>query len=272
MPGQFPPPPGEGPPPPFYTPNPAGGYFPLDIGRVFGLTFSLFRFKWRTFVGIALIVMIPATLLLMPSTWPSVPPRVDFSVQLQDVARGGTPQIAAAQITATALSFVVGANRRGRELRGPSGHHPGRAGNLRRQQARDRIVGPLRLRAHRDSGRCLFLIVLAVTFAVVLVGALIAGVAFLATFIRRVFRAGAGRFPRADRVRRRFCRARISDRSLVTLPAGHRDRAPGRGRCPSPELAARGWLIVARARLPLPIRTRRRSAHNRVDLRHLPFW
>ena len=42
----------------------SGGQYPLDMGRIFELTFSLFRFNWRTFVVAALLVMIPVSALL----------------------------------------------------------------------------------------------------------------------------------------------------------------------------------------------------------------
>ncbi len=61
-----PPPPSHGPfafpPPPepvptYGTPGaPAGSVFPIDIGRTFELTFSIFRNRWRTLVGIGLLV------------------------------------------------------------------------------------------------------------------------------------------------------------------------------------------------------------------------
>jgi hypothetical protein len=69
MPGRFPPPPDSG---PSWTPPPEGpdwqaptprGFYPLDISRVFELTFSLFRHRWRTLVGLALLVMVPLSLV-----------------------------------------------------------------------------------------------------------------------------------------------------------------------------------------------------------------
>jgi hypothetical protein len=74
MPGRFPPPPDSGPhasppgwgPPPdqqgWQTPPP--GFYPLDIGRIFGLTFSIFRFRWRTLVGVALLIMVPVSAIV----------------------------------------------------------------------------------------------------------------------------------------------------------------------------------------------------------------
>ncbi|MEX2546276.1 MAG: hypothetical protein WD830_00640 [Chloroflexota bacterium] len=49
--------------PPGFPPPPEGraspGFYPLDVDRVLRLTFSLFRFRWRTFLGITLAVMVP---------------------------------------------------------------------------------------------------------------------------------------------------------------------------------------------------------------------
>jgi hypothetical protein len=39
------------------------GFFPLEIGRVFELTFSLFRFRFTTMAGLALVTLLPATLI-----------------------------------------------------------------------------------------------------------------------------------------------------------------------------------------------------------------
>src|SRR4051812_28266482 len=62
-----PPPPPNMPPPPDYSQPPAGyppagpghGFYPLDLGRIWSLTFSLYRFKFRTFAGIALTLLVP---------------------------------------------------------------------------------------------------------------------------------------------------------------------------------------------------------------------
>ncbi|MEP7361295.1 MAG: hypothetical protein ABI744_06935 [Chloroflexota bacterium] len=91
-----PPPPYEPPPPPSHgpfafpsppdsgltgsgwspPPEPHGwqpvqrGFFPLDLGRVFELTFSLYRFRWRTLVAIGLLAEIgtaAASLLFLSS-------------------------------------------------------------------------------------------------------------------------------------------------------------------------------------------------------------
>lgn len=72
QPPQFPPPPPGSPPPGFpppslpdwspYGPAPQGWgrpAYPLDLGRVFELTFSLFRFRWRSFLGATLIITVP---------------------------------------------------------------------------------------------------------------------------------------------------------------------------------------------------------------------
>lgn len=72
---QPPPPPEHGPfaaaptwaPPPDAQPQlgwqrTGGGFYPLTIGRVFELTFSLYRNRWRTLVGIALVLEVLTTL------------------------------------------------------------------------------------------------------------------------------------------------------------------------------------------------------------------
>jgi hypothetical protein len=38
------------------------------LGRILELTFSIFRYRWKTFVGIALLIMVPAWVLLSIST------------------------------------------------------------------------------------------------------------------------------------------------------------------------------------------------------------
>ena len=65
MPGRFPPPP-EAPPgygPRHGAPSPGASIYPLDFGRVFELTFSLFRFNWKAFLAAALVIMIPVAAL-----------------------------------------------------------------------------------------------------------------------------------------------------------------------------------------------------------------
>src|SRR5919201_5293057 len=97
-PGRFPPPPEPGPPsfppppqggpPPFPPPNtgppgyppygyppgappPQGGwgfqppgFYPLDVGRIFSLSWSLYRFAWRRLIGIAVVALaLPYALL-----------------------------------------------------------------------------------------------------------------------------------------------------------------------------------------------------------------
>ena len=66
IPGRFPPPPEhEGAYGPMGTPGapygngPRGGFYPLDVNRVMRLTFSMFRFRLRTFLVISLAVMVP---------------------------------------------------------------------------------------------------------------------------------------------------------------------------------------------------------------------
>ncbi len=64
-PPQSSPPPQTGMPPGFPPPPEGRGspaFYPLSLERILQLTFSLFRFRWRTFVGITLVVMVPVTL------------------------------------------------------------------------------------------------------------------------------------------------------------------------------------------------------------------
>jgi len=52
-----------GPPPPPSGPTPSASFYPLTIGRGVSLAFHLFRFGWRTFVGISLVVFIPVVIV-----------------------------------------------------------------------------------------------------------------------------------------------------------------------------------------------------------------
>lgn len=59
-------------PSPFSPPGPASAFYPLTIGRVVSLAFSLFRFGWKTYVAINLVVALPivlATSLLTVATY-----------------------------------------------------------------------------------------------------------------------------------------------------------------------------------------------------------
>ena len=50
--------PPAGPPPGWGAQQP--GFYPLDLGRNFQLSWSLFRYSWRTLLGIGLVVLLPA--------------------------------------------------------------------------------------------------------------------------------------------------------------------------------------------------------------------
>jgi hypothetical protein len=70
-PPSFPPPPEEQPPnlpgfPPIAPQQPYGqrGFYPLDFGRIWSLSLSLYRFRWRTFVGLSLAVAVPLSALV----------------------------------------------------------------------------------------------------------------------------------------------------------------------------------------------------------------
>ena len=69
-PGRFPPPPSEPTPPGFSPYNRHGSSYgpprpyPLNLSRLLELTLSIFRFRWQTFVGIALLLMVPAWVVL----------------------------------------------------------------------------------------------------------------------------------------------------------------------------------------------------------------
>ncbi|MEO6351380.1 MAG: glycerophosphoryl diester phosphodiesterase membrane domain-containing protein [Candidatus Limnocylindrales bacterium] len=62
MPGSFPPPPDANQPQWGNRPQPS--MYPLDLGRLLSLTFSIFRFRWKMFVGLALLIMTPIWILL----------------------------------------------------------------------------------------------------------------------------------------------------------------------------------------------------------------
>jgi hypothetical protein len=62
----FPPPPDSG--IPQWRESPAGygiqpSLYPMDLGRIFSLTFSIFRFRWRTFAGAVLLLTALPTVL-----------------------------------------------------------------------------------------------------------------------------------------------------------------------------------------------------------------
>ncbi|MEP7158369.1 MAG: hypothetical protein ABI797_03000 [Chloroflexota bacterium] len=117
MPGRFPPPDDAG---PGWAPRPEGppqgsggwqaptqrGFYPLDIGRVFGLTFSLFRFRWKTFVGVSLLVIVPVAAIQAFATTLSSP---DMYSELAEIARGRSFDALARFFTAAlAVSLVLG--------------------------------------------------------------------------------------------------------------------------------------------------------------------
>jgi hypothetical protein len=62
MPGRFPPPPDAN--QPQWGDRPQQSLYPLDMGRLWSLTVSIFRFRWKMFVGMSLLIMAPAWLLV----------------------------------------------------------------------------------------------------------------------------------------------------------------------------------------------------------------
>lgn len=109
-PGRFPPLPPSGPPqfppqpypaPPYGAP-PAGP-FPLDVGRVMHLTLSLFRYRWKTFVGAALIVMLPISALLAVSDYISGTAISRWFADLQAAAQGVSVDL----ISTFPLQFIL---------------------------------------------------------------------------------------------------------------------------------------------------------------------
>jgi hypothetical protein len=89
----FPPPPDSRPPgfPPYnpygYQPGPPAAY-PLDLGRILELTFSMFRFRWRIFVAISLAIMVPAWIVLSITTAAFYTSN-DWYTQVANWVRGG---------------------------------------------------------------------------------------------------------------------------------------------------------------------------------------
>lgn len=188
MPGRFPPPADAGPgwePPPenspdgsrWQTPTPRS-FYPLDIGRVFGLTFSLFRFRWRTFVGVSLLVMGPVAAIEAFATTLSSP---DMYSELAEIARGRSVEALTQLLTASlALSLLLGviigiasylstAALTDLTTKVFGGVAAGALGSLKRALARIITLGAM------------YLIVFLVTVAVVAIGVFVGMGLFLAT-------------------------------------------------------------------------------------------
>ncbi len=112
MPGQFPPPPEGGPPPPYFAQGfggGGGGYFPLDIGRTFSLAWSMFRFRFWKFAAIGLAVMLPLALLVSLTGLWTADASLSLAFQLQNMMRGGLPEIPASLWPLLGLSLLVSA-------------------------------------------------------------------------------------------------------------------------------------------------------------------
>jgi hypothetical protein len=113
MPGQFPPPPDNGSmpdngSPPGYSPVP-GSHFPLDANGLFSLTFSLYRFRRRTLAAIALAILIPAVLVQVAVEFVTADSFTALALEMQVMARGGTPQIPADLLPLVGLSLLASA-------------------------------------------------------------------------------------------------------------------------------------------------------------------
>ena len=106
MPGRFPPPP-EYSPPPGNAPG-AGGPYPLDIGRIFELTFSLFRFGWRTYLAAAFLIMIPVAIVFaIAGLYTSSAARTWYE-QIQDLAAGQTVTLDSSFLVVLGFGLIVG--------------------------------------------------------------------------------------------------------------------------------------------------------------------
>jgi hypothetical protein len=108
MPGRFPPPPDSN--VPQWGDRPQPNFYPLDVSRLWSMTMSIFRFRWKTFVGMSLLIMAPAWVLLAavdlvvgnPSSWYE---------EFTDIARaGGSIDLLLPRIlTQIGLDLAVGA-------------------------------------------------------------------------------------------------------------------------------------------------------------------
>src|SRR5215204_1195034 len=107
MPRQFPPPPDNG-SPPGYSPVP-GSHFPLDANGLFSLTFSLYRFRRRTLAAIALAILIPAVLVQVAVEFVTADSFTALALEMQVMARGGTPQIPADLLPLVGLNLLASA-------------------------------------------------------------------------------------------------------------------------------------------------------------------
>ena len=182
----FPPPPENRPPgfpPPHnpygYQPGPPAPY-PLDLGRILELTFSMFRFRWRTFVTISLAIMVPAWIVLSVSTAVFYTSN-DWYTQVANWVRGGEIgdlllSFGGAWLVNFVISAIVGIA--GSVALGAvtyaaattySGGTPTPSDSIRRSLSRlPTYLG-------------IFLVTLAVTFTILFVGVLIGLVLFFAT-------------------------------------------------------------------------------------------
>jgi hypothetical protein len=88
---------------------PPGGRFPLDVNSVFSLTFSLFRFRRRTFIAIALAILLPAALVQVAIEAISADAFTTLALQMQVLARGGTPELPDNLLPLVGLSLLASA-------------------------------------------------------------------------------------------------------------------------------------------------------------------
>ena len=173
--------------PPGFPPPPEGrgspGIYPLNLERTLQLTFSLFRFRWRTFLGITFAVMIPVTVATALVQVMTVDAIARSTEALLRAARSGDLTSATfldvipwqalliswiASVALSMFAFIVSAAITHAAVVAVGGGQPGVAQSLRAAFGRFGTLAGV------------FLIIFLVTLVIALIGATVAAVLLLA--------------------------------------------------------------------------------------------
>ena len=84
------------------------GHYPLDLNRVFELTFSLFRFNWRTFLAMTLVIMVPVSLIMAVSAIYTSSAATDWITRAQQLAESGQIDMSTFPWAVFLVSLVIG--------------------------------------------------------------------------------------------------------------------------------------------------------------------
>lgn len=170
-----------------------GSFYPLNVDRIVQLTISLFRFRWRVFLGIALVVLIPMSVvsgLLQAFIGEAIARSTrDMLLAMQRGQATGASMLALIPWPALIVSWLVSVLIS--LITYVALAATIRATSVAVSGGRPTVTQSLREALHRFGALAVvYLVSFFVTLAVLLVGGAVAGLLFLASFSNGAFQPG----------------------------------------------------------------------------------